>query len=372
MRPLVLLFSILGLNYALLAQQTILDTITVDGIERSYILYVPDSYDSTQECALIINMHGRSRTASNQMSYGDFRPIADTAGFIIVHPQGTKDAQNRDHWNFNRSTNTVDDVHFISDLITKLSSSYSIDSSRLFATGFSQGGFMSYYLACNLPDKLAGIGIVGGGMVDSVNCYQAFPIPIVHIHGTSDGQVPYDTYNISFLMSYCASNNGCKLVPNSRSLQNKSVADGSTVTLYEYIDGIEGTMVTHYKVNNGGHTWPGTAGDLPGTNYDIDASLEIWNFFNQFTTEGKIGYTSVDEIELGSYTLYPNPAGNQIRVKRVTKESVLYGILDIYGKVQLEGELVGSEILIDVSSLLPGLYYLKTPKGSLPFVKIKD
>jgi polyhydroxybutyrate depolymerase len=113
--------------FLLTSQQTVGDSIMHDGLERTYILYVPEKYIPGTEVPLILNFHGYTSNSLEQMVYGDFRPIADTAGFIVVHPMGTIDQIGNPHWNVGWGTSTVNDVGFTAALIDSLSAMYSID-----------------------------------------------------------------------------------------------------------------------------------------------------------------------------------------------------------------------------------------------------
>jgi polyhydroxybutyrate depolymerase len=176
------------------AQQTINASITNGGIQRDYILYVPANYTGTSGVPLLFNFHGFTSNATQQMFYGDFRSIADTAGFIIVHPEGTLDNNGITHFNVGWGASTVDDVAFSSALIDSISAQYNIDQDRVYSTGMSNGGFMSFKLACELSDRIAGIASVTGSILPLTlsNCNALHSTPIMQIHGTTDGTVPYN------------------------------------------------------------------------------------------------------------------------------------------------------------------------------------
>ena len=146
------------------SQQTITATITHDALQREYILYVPASYTGSNAVPLVFNFHGYTSNATEQMWYGDFRPIADTANFIIVHPNGMLDATGTTHFNVGWGGSTIDDVGFTSALLDSISADYNINADRVYSTGMSNGGFMSYQLACQLSDKIAAIASVTGSM----------------------------------------------------------------------------------------------------------------------------------------------------------------------------------------------------------------
>ena len=112
----------IGSSYA---QQTINGSLVHNGLTRTYILYIPASYSAANSAPLVFNFHGYTSNATEQMWYGDFRTIADTAGFIIVHPEGTLNNSGVTHWNVGCGGSTVNDINFTSTLIDSIASEYS-------------------------------------------------------------------------------------------------------------------------------------------------------------------------------------------------------------------------------------------------------
>ena len=152
-------------NGASLAQQTITETLKLDDNTREYIIYVPEMYDKSTPTPLMFNFHGYTGQASGHMWGTLMRPVADTAGFIIVYPQGSL-FRDRTHWNVGSWTkgSTADDVGFTEAMIDKISTKYNIDPKRIYSCGFSNGGYFSFELACKLSNRIAAIGVVGGKM----------------------------------------------------------------------------------------------------------------------------------------------------------------------------------------------------------------
>ena len=215
MKATFLLFLTL-LSFALSAQQTLYDTIMHDGRKRAFILYIPANYSGEKDVPLLFNFHGYSSNARDQMYYGDFRPLADTAAFLIVHPQGTK-LNGITHWNVGGWTigSTVDDVGFTEALLDSLSARYRIDSMRVYATGMSNGGYMSLLLACRLSNRFAAVASVTGSMTPEMynQCDPGRPIAVMQIHGTADGVVPYAgtgwSISIKKVLEYWVEANQC-------------------------------------------------------------------------------------------------------------------------------------------------------------------
>ena len=365
------------------AQQTINESIIHDGSQRDYILYVPANYTGSSAVPLLFNFHGYGSNANDQMWYGDFRSIADTAGFIIIHPQGTIDNNGTTHFNVGWGASSVDDVSFSSALIDSISAQYNINLDQVYSTGMSNGGFMSFVLACELSDRIAGIGSVTGSIVpfSLTNCNAIHPTPIMQIHGTSDGTVPYTggagwSEPISSLIDYWANQNNCTLTPQIDNMPDINVNDGSTVEKYTYVNGDSCTAVIHYKIINGDHTWPGTIFNSAGTNYDINASIEIWNFLSQYDINGLINCAilKIEEEKLDhSLSVHPNPVGNTLQIEGLENFKGLNKIVitDMSGAIMISTEKI--ENSIDVSKLPKGVYFVliqhSIGENSIQFVK---
>lgn len=269
-------------------------TLNVNGVNRSYNLYVPESYNPALPTALVFNFHGLGSNGFEQMVYGDFRPLAEENGFIIAHPNGTT-FLGFTHWNVGGFTegSPADDVGFTEALLTELSATYNIDSQRVYATGMSNGGYMSFLLACQMNDKFAAIASVTGTMtIDTYDeCVPAAPIPVLQIHGTADQTVSYngiEAWNKSIpdVLNYWVGVNNCNPTPTINRLVDLNPNDEDFVDHYIYSGGTNGAVVEHYKINNGTHSWPGTSVGV--ANRTINASQLVWEFFSRYNKEGLI------------------------------------------------------------------------------------
>ena len=358
-----ILLLLTGFAFSITAQQTINRSIVHDGIQRDYILYIPAIYDGSADAPLVLNFHGYGSTANEQMFYGDFRDIADTEGFLLVHPQGT--ILNGDqNWNvgFPGSGNTTDDVGFTEALIDELANLYTINLDRVYATGMSNGGYMSFLLACKLSEKIAAVASVTGSMTPGTYnaCNAQHPTPILQIHGTSDSTVPYNgdtwTRSIEDVISYWVNYNNCETNPRTTALADIDPSDGSTVEHIVYIDGDNGLTTEHMKVIGGGHTWPGSAFNFPGTNQDINASMEIWHFFSRFDINGTL---SVNKFDKRQVIIYPNPTNSKINLSLNFSEELNYKLFSSLGKLLIIGTIKTKNQEIDLSNLSPNIYYLK-------------
>jgi len=300
MKKLILL--IICLPLFTLGQQTINASINHGGITRDYILYVPNSYVTGNQVPLVFNFHGYSSNATQQMWYGDFRAIADTAGFIIVHPEGTLDNSGVTHWNVGWGGSTVNDINFTSTLIDSIASEYSINLDRVYSTGMSNGGFMSYQLACELSDRIAAIASVTGSMnLGWFNsCNPSHPMPVMEIHGTLDPTVSYNassfTESIPNIMDFWKNFNNCNSTAIVTNVPNTNTADGCTAEHQIWENGSNGVAVEHYKIIDGEHSWPGALFPNGITNQDINAAEKIWEFFNNYDINGLIHPTNIKNI----------------------------------------------------------------------------
>jgi polyhydroxybutyrate depolymerase len=375
----ILITILICSGFSAFAQQTVNASITHDGMQRDYILYVPAVYDGTVNVPLLFNFHGYTSNANQQLFYGDFRPIADTANFIIVHPQGTLDNTNTTHFNVGWGGSTVDDVGFTSALIDTLMTQYSIDAERIYSTGMSNGGYMSFHLACNLSDRIAAVGSVTGAMVPTTlsNCNASHTTPVIQIHVTNDATVPYNggalSEGIPDILNFWSTYNGCNPTPVIEAMPDIDPTDGSTVEKHCYYDNNGCTTVLHYKIANGGHTWPGAPFDIGGTNYDIDGSVEVWKFVSQFNIYGVIGTcesTDVIALKNSPYVVYPNPSINELTLEKLSEELQDVRLLTLAGRVLLAATLNATNNKIDLSAIPAGNYLLKVGNTTLSVSKV--
>jgi polyhydroxybutyrate depolymerase len=355
--PLCLLISICSYS-----QQTIKTSIIHDGLTRTFSFYVPAKYTGGNAVPLVFNLHGYGSNSDQQEFYGDFRKIADTAGFIVVHPNGTLHPQtNQQFWNCGliAGGGSVDDIGFIHALIDTLSSAYTIDQERIYSTGMSNGGFMSYHLAC-LSERFAAIASVTGSMsvLTKLQCQNATPLPVMEIHGTADAVVNYNgsngVHSIPEVLDFWIAKNGL----NKQDLIYSKVpdintSDGATAELYIYPGTNE---VQHYKVINGGHTWPGSIIPIVVTCQDFNASLVIWNFFARYKKQT----IATKDFNYSQIDIRPNPANHTLKISLndFTNELQQLSCYNQCGKWVTDFKLTNSETLIDISNLAEGIYFL--------------
>ncbi len=263
-------------------------TLVHAGETREYIIYVPTSYTAGTKIPLLFNFHGFGGTASAHMTFTNMQPIAESEGFILVYPQGSC-LNGLSSWNAGLDTpqnkSSADDFGFILALIDKLAMEYTIDAERVYACGYSNGGFFSYALACYHSDKIAAIGSVAGTMLNEteMNCNPLHPTAMINIHGTSDGVVPYaggspGLASIETVLNYWINFNNASTTAVENSVNDR----GTTIEQYMYEGGNSGVSVAHYKVIGGGHIWF-------DVNYNgSNTGRLIWDFVSKYNTKGLI------------------------------------------------------------------------------------
>lgn len=351
------------------SQTTINGSFLYGGVNRTYRLYIPPAYDPLVPAPLLFNLHGYGSNNTEQELYADFRPIADTAGFIIALPNGTFDLTNRRFWNtFN--TSTVDDVGFLSVLIDTIGNQYNIDAGRIYSTGMSNGGFMSYDLACFLNHRIAAVASVTGSMIwpRLSTCNASHPTPVMQIHGTVDLTVPYNGNSlfahVDTVVNFWVRYNNCLLQPAIVLVPDINTSDNCTAVQYIYSGGAAGVSVEFFKVIGGGHSWPGAPVNLNITNMDFSACVEIWRFFRQYNLENLIaGQRRIPEVH-DKIKVFPNPAVNTANLHfspELRIDDAAVEIYSIYGTLVHSIKLNNNEyqVQINVSGWPAGIYIIR-------------
>lgn len=249
--------------------------LTVNGVSREYIIYIPQNYSATISLPLLLSFHGLGSNMEFNYSYTHFDEIAERENLIVVYPNGIKN-------NWTLSSDNNPDIDFIKTLLAQLEDDYKIESKRIYSTGMSEGGFFSFRLACSLSDRITAVASVTGSMYQYAinNCFPSRPISVLQIHGTEDNIVPYTS--TERLLDFWTSHNHTDTIPIISNIPDVDANDGSTVQRFEYLNGDNDVEVQHLKITNGDHLWPGHRGNM-----DINASEEIWSFVKAFDLNGK-------------------------------------------------------------------------------------
>lgn len=368
------IFLILTSN---ISAQTTVGTLEHDGISRSYRIHLPPNFDPQESLPLVFNLHGFTSNAFQQEVYSGMNTVADSARFIVCYPEGIDQAWNVG-WSFG---STADDIGFIGAMIDDFTTNYNINTDRVYSCGMSNGGFMSYHLACNLPERIAAVASVTGSMVPGslAACTPNPARPIMEIHGTADATVPYEgsagiALPIESVVSHWITANNCLVVSDTTDYPDINTDDNCTASRIDYQDCEGDKMVSFIKVFGGGHTWPGSAITFVGTtNQDFNASSTIWNFFNRFSLDQTTAIDPIfSKIELA---LYPNPASDLLNIKITANENasafpLAYKIIGTNGRSD-QGVLATADVTLDIRQLSTGVYWLQLKNQKpLKFIKL--
>jgi polyhydroxybutyrate depolymerase len=165
--------------------------------DRPYSVYVPSTYDPATALPLVVLLHGYRSSGDIQEVYFQLEPLAESRGFLYVHPDGTRDFGGSQYWNATEACcafgpDAPDDVAYLFGLIEQVSAAYAVDPQRIYLAGHSNGGFMSYRMACDHAETIAAIVSLAGAMrSDPADCAPSEPVSVLQIHGTADDTVPY-------------------------------------------------------------------------------------------------------------------------------------------------------------------------------------
>ena len=290
----ILLLSFLLLSLTVFAQ-TSEHFITVDGTQRRYLLHLPPGYDPAKPTPLIFMLHGGGGSPEHTGTR-DLAEFADAKGFIVVYPEGLTKG-----WNDGRNIPgraQPDDVAFFSAMIDELVRTQHADPKRIYATGMSNGGFMSFRLACDLADKITAIAPVAGSMGEGsfATCKPKRPVPVLMINGTADPLVHFEggpvarrngrSEPIQKVVDFWRNVDHCQDMESTTKLEDRDPNDDSTVTKTWCTSADQKNEVINYTVTGGGHTWPGGPQYFPKAlvgpvNRDFNASEVIVDFFSR-------------------------------------------------------------------------------------------
>ena len=275
--------------------------LTVDGNARSFIVYLPTGYNNAGKMPMIFAIHGGSGTPEGMINIANFKTIADRDKVVLVYPAGIQN-----NWNDGRPTTPnqlgINDVSFFNQMCDYMIANHSVDGTKIYATGISNGGFMSSRLGCELSNRIAAIAVDAATIEATTiapNCNPGRPVPAIYIHGTTDPLVPFTggqmtsggTAGGTVLSHFQAIDkwvtiNGCNSTPIIIDLPDIA-NDGTTIKQRVYSGGTNSSEVVSYVVLNGGHTWPQgyqylNEAIIGKTSQDMNACEVIWTFFKRF------------------------------------------------------------------------------------------
>lgn len=287
-------------------------TLLVDGIEREYLVHTPPAYTPDTPVPLILAFHGGEGTPERFEKAMRFSSLSDENGFIVIYPKAIDG-----HWNDGRESKLfadhdkkIDDVKFAMAVYWTMRSTFSIDTTRVFAVGVSNGGMFVQRLAIEHAELFAGIASVISSIPEPLKerFHPKAPVSVLFINGTADPFVPYEGGAVNFdlfsklsvlrrkpdrgrvlstdeAVKLWIAHNGTNSTWLRAKVPDHEPRDGATTDMFIWSGGQRETYVTLYKVIGGGHTIPGGSVGIPNRKLfgnictDFDASAAIWLFF---------------------------------------------------------------------------------------------
>jgi polyhydroxybutyrate depolymerase len=328
---------------SLWAQET-KEKVTVDDVDRTFLVRLPRGYNAQQHYPVMILLHGMGQDADDIEALTQFDQLADKDGIIAVYPfalhgrwnvgvrpperqamgpgprrrryggypgggggypgggggypgggggypNGGQQQPNSQPQQDKRPPET-DDIGFFNQMLDELSTKFSVDSSRIYAAGLSEGGFMSMRVGCAISDRIAGVAAVGAAMPKTMICVPGRPVPVIMIDGTSDPVVPYRggtehnldlaTLSVEDSAKAWAKIDRCAEKPEKSKLSAKEKG-GMETSIDTYSGCQQSSSVVLYSVKGAGNTWPGgeqyeAENTVGKTSEDLNADEVLWKF----------------------------------------------------------------------------------------------
>ncbi len=258
------------------------------GRTRTSLLHVPDKYDPASGAMLVLNFHGFTSAGWQQALLTRMSQHSDQRGFIVAYPEGVAASWNAGACCGTAWSDAVNDVAFVRGLIERIEADYCIDPKRIYATGMSNGGFLSHRLACELSDEIAAIAPVAGVLgIPAADCTPPRPVPVLQFHGTSDPLVPYQggtplvpQLGVGLVFASVAATLDHWRLHNGCSTFEKPFYEQGDTRCVAWPDCSQAADVALCTIEGGGHTWPGGVPIPAGkTSTDIDATATLLDFF---------------------------------------------------------------------------------------------
>jgi polyhydroxybutyrate depolymerase len=313
--------ALCALNAPAVRAQDREEVVKVNGSPRIIQVHLPPEYSKRKRYPVVLVLHQMGGDASLIARISHFNKTADQFGFIVVYPNSrdgrwtvAPDAGVRTIGGFGRRRTILDDmtrpprpddvggspaneIPFFNNLLDQIESEYSVDVSRIYATGFSDGGFMDFRLGCEVADRIAAIATVGAvlpeSLAESCSNWSWRAVPLLMMNGTDDPMVPYRgrlSASVGFYLlparetlKEWAKINNCGQKPARDTIPPRT-SGGLETHVETYTDCGDGASAVLYTIEKGGNTWPGGEQYIPArfigkTNDDLDASEIIWKFF---------------------------------------------------------------------------------------------
>lgn len=248
---------------------------TVNAGRGPVSVHVPGSYDPGSPAPLIVLLHGYSSNGTSVEDWMQFTPLSEEFGFLFVNPTGTSDFLGNPFWNATDACCDIfggnpDDSTYLKALVDTIKATFSVDPRRVFFVGHSNGGFMSYRMACDHANTVAAIAsLAGATFFNPLDCNPSQPVHTLQIHGTSDGVINYNGGSLT--ASYpgaiettenWAQYNNCSLTPDFSPppLDLDAGIAGAETLVRRYADSCDaGGSAELWTIQGGEHSPPLTA-----------------------------------------------------------------------------------------------------------------
>lgn len=309
-------------------------TMRVNNASRNLLVHAPSGVSGRP---LLLSLHGLNQDAAYQRSTTAWEGVADTAKFVVVFPNAINKS-----WDIS-GTN---DINFLVAIMDTIAKRYNTDRNRVYVSGFSMGGMMSYHVANKLADKVAAIGPVSGYLFAGTVA-SSRPMPIIHIHGTTDDVVGYS--GVAGMLAKWRSWNGCPSNVQTTDPYPSNKPASAAARLYSG-PCKNNTAISHIAIEGKGH-WH--SNDM----VSVHSSSEIWNFVKQYSLQGS---TSASRVPSRSrFSTSWSKAGLTVAGGEGVRSLRLS---DLQGRTVAEFAPTGTwagQAQLPVSSLPRGMYHLR-------------
>ena len=305
---------------------------------RDIHVYAPSNL--APKSPLLISCHGMNQDPGYQQENTHWETVADTAGFVVVYPRG---GTGMETWDISGDK----DTKWIVQIIEKMAEEYDIDTKRVYMSGFSMGGMLTYHAMSKIADKIAAFAPTSGTNVMGASKAMR-PVPIIHPHGTSD-----DVLNYSQVEGFIKNYRDQFHCPAQAEVQNNYPHQGEKATMYTWGPCDEGVYIKHMKLEGRGH--------MPSKNEVSD----IWNFVKQWSLDG---VAAAIEVPINRDTVFNGTFSDSLKLAgwNLSNHSGEGSLKHTDGKAEISVTKTGTNAY-DVQMIQNGMHYENGQSYKLTF-----